>query len=56
MTSCLAKLPHASAQLSRLMPPCSYKGFLVYLVAHALGSGLLALKAGGQPQRYFPSR
>ncbi|PRW33224.1 flagellar associated isoform A [Chlorella sorokiniana] len=33
-----------------------YKGFLVYLLAHALASGLLALKAGGQPQRYFPTR
>lgn len=33
-----------------------YKGFLVYLLAHALASGLLALKAGGQPQRFFPSR
>lgn len=32
-----------------------YKGFIFYVLAHALAGGLLLLKAGGQPQRYFPS-
>lgn len=30
-----------------------YKGFLIYLLAHALMAGLLMLKASLQPQRYF---
>lgn len=30
-----------------------YQGFIVYLLAHALMGGLLLLKAGLQPQRYF---
>ncbi|KAL4439848.1 hypothetical protein ABPG75_002849 [Micractinium tetrahymenae] len=32
-----------------------YKGFLVYLAAHALMAGLLTVKAGFQAQRFFPS-
>lgn len=32
-----------------------YKGFLIYLAAHALMAGLLTLKAGFKAQRFFPS-
>lgn len=32
-----------------------YKGFAVYLLAHALMAGLLYVKASFQPQHFFPS-
>ncbi|PSC69199.1 glutamine amidotransferase isoform A [Micractinium conductrix] len=32
-----------------------YRGFIVYLLAHVAMGALLWLKAGGAPQRYFPS-
>lgn len=32
-----------------------YKGFIVYLLAHAIMAGLLLLKASPHPRRFFPS-
>jgi hypothetical protein len=32
-----------------------YKGFVIYLIAHAIMAGLLLLKAAPQPTRYFPA-